>query len=387
MKTKVFIYLVCLSSLFACTTEVDLCHGVHPHRVDLDTYFEFGEFQLTPDSMVIFAVRNLNLLRYTYHLNAKGLMQTPAKGKLIYPDKLREPVDDYHDRISLHPGDYELVAFSGGSDVYEDNLAQVMDNPSDMVDSLWVTHKSYRTTLDHPLLSEYSDWISHNIYSDFILNGDREPTFAAKQTVSVPTTEHDTSLKTVFHANNLSQHITIEFHIKKKAEDGISIDNAVAELSGIPHRIFLMSGAVDVSRTFKSLYHPEIIPSDNESTTDVTLRGHLYVNGLVHSADPSYTTGPGILWVSLYAHAVRPDGTIVSRPIEACINLYHLLQQTPSLRLDEKNEAQQTTKELLLVVPDAVLNLESWDLTSQETSGLDIWHTLPNGDGNIGVDL
>ena len=388
MKTRMLSMLLCLSALIACTTEVDLCHGEHPHRVDLQAYFDFGDFPTPPDSMVVFAVRNLNLLRYTYHLNARGRTNKPADGHLIYPDALREPLEEGDgDRVSLHPGDYELVAFSGGADIYEDNLAEVMDRPAEMVDSLWVTHKSYHTTRDHPLLSEYKDWISHNIYSDFILNSTREPTFVARETLMVPVTEWNSAISTVFHTNDLSQHVTIEFHIKKKAEDGIVIDDAIAEMSGIPHRIYLMTNAVDVSRTFKALYRPEIIPADNATATDVVIRGHLYVNGLVHSADPSYTTGPGILWVSLYAHAVRADGSIASRPIEACINLYRLLQETPSLRLNDQNEAQQTTKKLLLVVPDAVLNLESWDLTSQETSGLDVWHTLPNDDGNIGVDL
>lgn len=386
MKTKVFIYLVCLSSLFACTTEVDICHGDHPHRVDLQAYFDFGDFATVPDSMVLFAVRNLNLLRYTYHVKSRGRTEQPAEGHLVYPDALREVIDDEgHDRICLHPGDYELVTFSGGRDVYEDNLAEVMDDPAEMVDSLWVTHKSYRTTRDHPLLQRYEAWVSHNIYSDFILNGDREPTFAAQEKISVPVTEHKMSVSKTFYATNLSQHLTIEFRIRKDA--GVVIDGAVAELSGIPHRIYLMTGEVDVSRTYKTLYTPEVIPADNEQAEEVIIRGGVYVNGLVHSADPTYTTGPGILWVNIYAHATREDGTEVSRPIEACINLYHLLQDTPSLRLNELGEAQQTTKELLLKVPDAILDVEKWSLTSQETSGLDIWHTLPNGDGNIGVDL
>ena len=386
MKSKAFIYLVCISSLFACTTEVDLCQGEHPHRSDLQVFFDFGDFSSLPDSMVVFAVRDLNLLRYTYHLDATGGTERPGKGRLIYPDVLREPLDEGgNDRVCLHPGDYELVAFSGGSDIYEDNLAEVMDDPAEMVDSLWVTHKSYHTTQDHPLLHDYESWVSHNIYSDFILNGDREPTFAAQETLSVPVSERPQTLDKTCYATNLSQHVTLEFSITKDA--GVVVDGVVAEISGVPHRIFLMTGAVDVTRTFKTIFRPTVSPSDNASATSVTIRGDIYVNGLVHSSDPTYTTGPGVLWVNVYAHATRDDGTIASRPIEACINLYHVLQENPSLRLNEQGEAQQTTPELLLTIPGAILDLNRWELVSQETSGLDVWHTLPNEDGNIGVDI
>ena len=277
------------------------------------------------------------------------------------------------------------MAFSGGSDIYEDNLAEVMDDPAEMVDSLWVTHKSYHTTQDHPLLHDYESWVSHNIYSDFILNGDREPTFAAQETLSVPVSERPQTLDKTCYATNLSQHVTLEFSITKDA--GVVVDGVVAEISGVPHRIFLMTGAVDVTRTFKTIFRPTVSPSDNASATSVTIRGDIYVNGLVHSSDPTYTTGPGVLWVNVYAHATRDDGTIASRPIEACINLYHVLQENPSLRLNEQGEARQTTPELLLTIPGAILDLNRWELVSQETSGLDVWHTLPNEDGNIGVDI
>ena len=386
MKKYLSIYFLASWCLLACTTEVDVCRGEHPHRSDLQVFFDFGDFISTPDSMVFFAVRNLNLLRYTYHLDAKGRTSQAAAGQLIYPDALREVLDEEgHDRVCLHPGDYELVAFSGGSDIYEDNLAEVMDDPAEMVDSLWVTHKSYHTTQDHPLLQDYESWVSHNIYSDFILNGDREPTFAAQETLSVPVSENPQSINKTFYATNLSQHVTLEFSITKDA--GVVVDGVVAEVSGIPHRIFLMTGAVDVTRTFKTLFRPTVAPSDNASATSVTVRGDIYVNGLVHSSDPTYTTGPGVLWVNVYAHATREDGSVASRPIEACINLYHVLQDHPSLRMNEQGEAQQATPELLLTIPGAILDLNRWELVSQETSGLDVWHTLPNEEGNIGVDI
>ena len=114
----------------------------------------------------------------------------------------------------------------------------------------------------------------------------------------------------------------------------------------------------------------------------------MYVNGIVHSADPAFTTGPGILWVNVYVRVFGKNGSgPVSRPIVACINLYNLLKDNPSLRLNDLGEPHQTTKELFLQIPTAILDLDRWTLTSQETSGLDVWHTLPNDDDKIGVDL
>ena len=409
------LYIIGAFLLLVACTEVDLCRGDHPHRSDLRVYFDFGNAESVPDSMVVFAVRNLNLLRYTFLLNSDGRMSTPATGHLIFPDELREQaytwVDSLdadsnivrtdtfpdsppyrvkkftgNDSIRLHPGDYELVAFSSVHDVYYDNLEEVMNSDAQNVDSLWVTHVSYHSTNDHPSLKRDSSWVSHNLYSDFILNGDRMTTYAAQETVTLPIEEQHHFTDVIMHADNLSQHVTLEFCIEK--DDSVIVDSVVAELSGIPYRYYLMTGMVDVERTFKTIYRPDVIPANNANTEQVTVRGDLYVNGIVHSADPAFTTGPGILWVNVYVRVFGKNGSgPVSRPIVACINLYNLLKDNPSLRLNDLGEPHQTTKELFLQIPTAILDLDRWALTSQETSGLDVWHTLPNDDDKIGVDL
>lgn len=408
------LYIIGAFLLLVACTEVDLCHGDHPHRSDLRVYFDFGNAESVPDSMVVFAVRNLNLLRYTFLLNSDGRMSTPATGHLIFPDELREQaytwVDSLdadsnivrtdtlpdsppyrvkkftgNDSIRLHPGDYELVAFSSVNDVYYDNLEEVMNSDAQNVDSLWVTHVSYHSTNDHPSLKRDSSWVSHNLYSDFILNGDRMTTYAAQETVTLPIEEQHHFTDVIMHADNLSQHVTLEFCIEK--DDSVIVDSVVAELSGIPYRYYLMTGMVDVERTFKTIYHPNVIPANNLKSENVTVRGDLYVNGIVHSSDPAFTTGPGILWVNVYIRVYAQNGKdFVSHPIIACINLYNLLKDNPSLRLNDLGEPHQTTKELFLKIPRAVLDLDRLALISQETSGLDVWHTLPK-DNDIGIDF
>ena len=399
--------------LLSACTEVNLCRSNHPHRSDLNVYFDFGDFQYVPDSMILFAVRNLNLLRYTFLLSSEGRNSTPAEGRLLYPDELREKayiwvdsidedshvdsIDSFHnqrsyqikqftgcDSVRLHPGIYELVAFSSGNMDYYDNLEQVMNSDADEIDSLWITYVSYHSTNDHPLLRRDSAWVSHNLYSDFILNCDRRPTFAAKEIIEISTDERQTDVR--LHANNLSQHVTLEFFIEK--DDNVLVDSVVAELSGIPYRFYILTGVADVERTFKTVFRPDVTPVNNINESKVTVTGDVYVNGIVHSADPAFTTGPGILWINVYIRVFGQNASgPISHPITACINLYNLLKDNPSLRLNEFGEPQQTTKELVLQIPTAILNLDSWELNSQETSGLDVWHTLPNDDDKIGIDF
>lgn len=385
-NTLLYIIGVSLLCISCNTTTIDICSDEMPHRTDVKMFFDFGNVTDKPDSMTVFAVRNLNFLRYTYRLTAKGETTSPATGKLVYPDEMREHIEGgNNDYVRLHAGDYEMVAFSGGEDFYYDNLEAIMQAGAENVDSLWITHVSYPNTKSHPKMAADVNWVSHNIYTDFILCGDRLPTFVSRQNLNVPLHNH-TPLTATFNTSNMSQKVTIQFTIDK--DPGVIIDGIVAEISGIAHRIYLMTGQVDVSRTFKTLFHPQVLPASHQNLTSVTVSGDVYVNGLVHSANPAYTTGPGVMWVNVYAHTIDDDGNKVSKPITACINLYNLLKEHPSLRLNEHGEAVQTTNTLLLKIPaPALLNIEKKTLTSKGANGVDPWITLPFDDGNIGLDI
>ena len=407
--TLLYIYSFVALFLVACT-EVDLCHGEHPHRSDINVFFDFGTFQSSPDTMIVFAVRNLNLLRYTYRLDATGRTERPAEGILVFPNELRErayvwadsldkegnvvlsdtfpdsspiQVKDFtgNDSVRLHPGDYEMVAFSGGRDIYYDNLEAVMQSDAENVDSLWVAYVTYRSTQDHPLLRRYADWSTYNTYSDFILGGDAFPTFMAQKDITVPVTEKHSTIDCTFDATNLSQQVNISFQIKKDV--GIAIDSILVELSGIPWRYYLMAGSLDIDQTYKTLFKPSL-PSDNKDTELVTAKGSIWVNGIVRSANPEFITGPGIMWVCAYVHAEDADGFTRRKSIIACINLYNLLSEHRSLKLTETGEIVQVTKVLDLTIPaPAILAIDKGTLTSEEGVGIDQWKPGVN----IGIDI
>lgn len=405
------LYIMAAFLLLTTCTEVDLCEGDHPHRTDIRMSFQFGN-QRHPDTMIVFAVRNLNLLTYTYRINLKE-----GKGWLEYPADLREPLDSKkseteqqaskttetevgegaeegtvveeqeqnrpYDRICLHAGEYDLVAFNGDTTIYSNNLEEITLSPQGRVDSLQVTYKSYRFTQDHPKLARYGDWSTHNTYSDFIIGADLYPTFAAQQSLSVPVYESKEShfiVRCQFEPTNLSQQVNISFQIKK--DPGVGIDSILCEISGIPHRIYLMTGSIDVDRTFKTLFKPSV-PSDNVNSGAITANGTIWVNGLVRSADPNYITGPGILWVNVYAY-VMEDGKKRGRSAVACINLYNLLGSHPSLHLNENDEIVQTTKTLTLTIPaPAILDIKKGTLSSETGIGIDRWVPAET----IGMDL
>ena len=389
MRT-VLIAVCCVLTVSCNTTNIEM-DTTDQHEADVQFYFNFGSVGEKPDSMIVLAVRNLNYLCYTYHLSTKGGMNSPAEGRLAFPVELRQPIEGTtDDHIRLHSGWYELLTFSGDNDYYTNNLSPVMNTDAQSVDQLYVTHVTYPDTKSHPSMYRDKEWVSYNMYSDYILSGDELPTFISKHALNIDL--QDKSKRVDFSMSDVSQHITVDFTITKDPE--VIIDSVKAEISGLAHRIYLMTELVDVSRTFKTLFHPTVTPTNNKGASSVTVSGNIYTNGLMRSSDPAFTTGPGILWMRVYTHTgekTEEKNTKVSRSVIACVNLYNLLGSNPSLYMDTKGNIKQTSKNLHLTIPSALLNIEESTITSNDQTALDAWKTLDEEidgqNGSVGVDL
>lgn len=388
---NVFYLLGCIMIVACNSTVVELDNDNHTHEADVQFYFNFGPLLEKPDTMIVLAVRNLNYLCYTYHLSTQGGLTSPANGSLTFPTELRQHIEGTkNDYVRLHSGSYELLTFSGDNEYYTNNLSPMMNTNSQYLDQLNVTHVTYPNTKSHRSMYRDKDWISYNMYADYILGGDEQPTFISKQTLNVGL--EDRTKRVNFSMSDISQRVTFDFTITKEPE--VVIDSVKAEISGLAHRIYLMTEIVDVSRTFKTLFHPTITPANNKGASSVLVSGKIFTHGLIRSADPTYTTGPGILWIKVYTHTgenTEDKNTKVSRSVIACVNLYNLLGSNPSLFVNTKDEIRQTSKVLHLNIPSALLNIDNKTVSSNDQTALDAWKTLDEEvdgqNGSVGVDL
>lgn len=394
LERALYYMMVCVLTIACSSTTIELDTDDHTHEADVQFYFNFGAVSEKPDTMIVLAVRNLNYLCYTYHLSTKGGMTSPANGSLAFPMELRQHIegtkDDY---VRLHAGSYELLTFSGDDEHYTNNLSPTMNTDAQSLDQLYVTHVTYPDTKSHPSMYRDKDWVSYNMYADYILGGDEQPTFISKQMLNVE--REDRTKRVDFSMSDVSQRVTIDFTITKDKD--VVIDSVKAEISGLAHRIYLMTEIVDVSRTFKTLFHPTVTPANNKDATVVNVSGKIFTHGLMRSADPTYTTGSGILWMKVYTHTwkkTEDKNTKVSKSVIACVNLYNLLGSHPSLYLNTNDEIRQTTKDLHLTIPSVLLNIENKTVTSSDQTALDAWKTLVEDpekegsqNGSVGVDL
>lgn len=379
--------------LAACTPEVELCYGDHPHRGELNISFDWGAYEtMRPDSMYVVAVRSVNLLKCGFWVSATPDAAThKVEGQMLFPlsdvqltaDRSAAGLPDRH-KLWLHAGEYIMLAFNGSNRVFEHSLKTFVQNSGYGLDSLMLRYKSYDKLTDTPEFSKYANWIDRNPYSGYVL-GEVEPIFKHSfSPLKVPVSERKTpTVACRFKPTPITQKVTLRFDIERK-ENGVQVDSVHAEMSGIPSEINIQTGAVRGDKTYKVLFSPQsprfgqtadMAPLSVEGTFDVT--------GIVSSRSAGLVTGPGILQVNIYTQTVNEKGYTVYRVFKAGMNLYNLLKSNPSLTLDNNTgELKQTVKNLKLVIK-APLQITRETVLENAENGLDVW--LPAG--TIDVDI
>ncbi len=436
MKNKWLIYIIGVGLLSACTTEVDLCYGDHPHRSLLDIRFNWGDYaQVRPDSMYIVAIRPVNRLKYGFLVSSVPDVTTKKiEGQLLFPLSERietennkkpdepaepeqpvtppeegpgadEPIEDQpvpaagEDQAEdetdetvlpdkhllwLRNGEYKMVAYNGTNEEVESSLTNFALNEYADLEDLEVKYKIYETPDELPEGGRYKNWIDRNPYSGYV-QGDVKPIFySTNPSFEVPVSE-SASGKVVcnFTPRPVTQKIKVAFDIVKK-ENGVKVDSVQAELSGVASAIHLGSGYLKADKTYKVLFTPTYARKDSlHVMAPLQTQGEVNVTGLVCSYSPSLVTGPGIMQVNIYAETVDDNGRTVHRVFKAGINLYHLLQKNPSIEKDPSTEQlKQVTDKLTLRIA-APLEITRDKVLENRESGLDYWKGLETLDLDI----
>ncbi len=186
----------------------------------------------------------------------------------------------------------------------------------------------------------------------------------------------------------LTQRIEVRFTIDKIIEDenGVikpfKIDSVVAEISGIPHKINLSNGYVDITKTYKMLFRMDVLDingrplsssADSVNAKKLMCRGVIDVTSIVASASPDLFVGPGIMCVRISTSSTV-NGYKISKDIPGRINLTHAIKEADLLEyvLDRQTARRKKTHASIVISTPVRINGNVIEETA-EGGAVDKW--------------
>ena len=381
-------YFLPLVVLLVACTQTELCEETeHPHRIS--TMFSFNWVNATSDEYVHTVPDTMNVLAKRIVGTWKCLIQLDsykAEGYYLWnaPEELPEGKTT---EFRLRSGIYKLLAFNRDDKefIYTDIDNYIRTDDGDkQVSDLNIEYKRY--SYDDPeLRGTISYWKDYNNYggSANYIQPDIAPIYYDSIT---PIRVDDQDLSNyVFKPNLLSQNIDVKFHIHKKVDVvPFIIDSVYTEISGIPCRVNLANGYIDVTETCKMLYKNHFRDAtgkrikDTNKNTELECHGTIDVLSVVNAPDEKVTYGPGILQVMIFVKNR-------SMPIRGKVNLYYPIRRANLYELTEDGlhairhkrhgtidiEANLIIDENFLVTSDDESGFERW-ISTDETDVIDI---------------
>lgn len=144
-----------------------------------------------------------------------------------------------------------------------------------------------------------------------------------------------TTLELAFSPQRLTQHFVIPFQLT--TEEGVTITRAIAEISGVVKECSVSNGTfslgTDGKDTGRILFLPQLVSNEGNVWQ---FEGSFDVFGLVSSLSDTYTVGPGILQLAIYAEA---DGK--TKIFRTSKNLYQELSAVSLVKYVEELDKYQ----------------------------------------------
>lgn len=292
------------------------------------------------------------------------------------------------DVFQIRTGSYKFITFSMNSSelVYDDVIEYMLDeNNEKSLQDIYVKYKVYDKT-DDKLKRLTADWQDYNPYAQYMWNDVKPVMFDTIASKEVPT---NTTVTCKFTPKSVTQRIDVYFSIQKKIKPTpFRIDSVLCEMGGIPRRINIANGYLDISETAKVMFRTDDMKDTDTAKGPVKVHGQINVPGVVQSNSPSLITGPGIMQVLIFASVEDPDGGKVDdgngnmvtkrlqKKIQAKINLYNTLHTSNLItRTDDgKHAVRNGDKGVINVVTDiVVVNGEDVLKDNDATGGIDQW--------------
>ncbi len=365
------VIVVCMT-VVACA-EVELCEEtVHPHSATVSFAYAFDSDDDVPDTMLVLATRVVNRSDALMAVDARtgsGYFKAGGTGKAS-SDGFMLPVGDY--RFMTFNMDTTEMSYSGVDEYIGGEEGYGLSD-------IYVDYKEY-SQYDEGLNVIIPDWQDYNPYAGYI-----QPEI---HKVTVDTLAVTLSLGQNFTCNftptGRTQNIDIYFNIQKQVGNTpFVVDSVVGEISGLPKRMTLLDGNLDISNTCKMMFRMKTVNSaggeqaDTYSASSARCHANIDVTGIVPGRSADAITGPGILQVMIYVHAENPDnaGSVLVKKIQGKINLYNTLHNARLIDYTDDGEHVRRTAAhgVLDIEADVVIDGESIIENPDNTGGIDAW--------------
>lgn len=334
--------MLCCVAFFSCT-KVDVCRDkAHSHLGKISLVYEWSNIadSLRPDSMLVLVSQVVNSHRIGYVTDSEGVRGRYRFGKMS---------DDIVDsELKASAGDYSVYAFNNDVDAKGamfcfDNLEAYSDGQHLGVVGIQDLTMSYVGYKLGEIDSYGKEWVSINPGFDYISTGVK-PIYLATNNSKTSAKEHtfsvhegsETSIQ--LYPRKITQDITFSIPVYVECvdeENYVSVDEVIAEVSGIPYKVKPYSGELNVDTICKLLFKMEldtvsvgeryIIGNESKTFLKYDCKSTISVTGLLANKNNEGCVGAGILQLCLYARNVKDGDTIDLAPRYACINLYHTL--------------------------------------------------------------
>ena len=317
-------------------------------KIEFDFVWDRVDVEDRPEDMTVLMSRKVHSLNYCYRLGAGG-------------EVIAEVPDSSADKtLSVANGEYYLMAFSDGEGFYS------ITDYSSFCEGNALTMKEIYA--DVPSISEediFSDKniVDFNSYSGYVVPADKPLFLYLNKNLFFPQSAGHIALNPV----DLTRLFT--FSLQLETEAGVSVDRVVAVLSGVPHRVQLMSGLVSRVTTSKVAFDMYL-----KEDSGGVYEGQVRTFGLLSSQDKTMVVGPGILQVSVFAR-VHDGAETISRVFYAGINLKRQIDSAGIMIPSEDNTgyiaAPQGNIKPFRIAP--VLKVMRSHIEAEEGNGSEVW--------------
>ena len=426
--------LILIAAITACT-EVDLCDDAeHPHRAHVIFNYNWnpGDTRL-PDSMVIAAVRIVNLWKCgiiynhrtdsgRYIVNAPQTIPVWADPDTYYPPPPPPTPSGYTDIVANEPepttpppvptrpeaiyqhyalreGTYKFLTLNkDAKEIIIDPVYQYLTAPNEEMQTTDITI-SYRTyDLNDPALRQISQtkWEdSWNTGFRYIQPGAAPVYFDTVLFHNIYKGGQENRIS--FNPKRVTQNIDLYVGIAKDIDSAqFCIDSVMCELSGIPVKMSLIDGYLDISRTAKMLFWADFvnadhqpIPGDTYGADSTVIHANIDVTGIVPPNNTDLQSGPGILVLKLFTTAINNAGVKRNKVFNISINLFYSLQRANLTQITEDQLHLYHSTGHGEVNVKTNVKLKGTDIVNKSTDegGLDLWGEGGYVDGTSDLPL
>ena len=344
-----YMVLSALLCILSCTTEVDICmDNSHQHLAEVEISYDLADIPeaTLPDSMIVVAYRVLRSWKCSYMAPCS---QEASMGRYIYNKPYRDVADvenkaaatrndvpqggaETGERFYVKRGDYRFITFNNTlTDITFDVMFERNSKPNwfaqdGVIDSvisnkaIELYYKGYHRKDE--VMSKYGkSWLDFNPYTEYIARSNSHIYFQFSDMYNL---EDGKKNHVTLACDKKTQDFEIRFSINR---DSVIVEKIIAEVSGIPCGMNLITRKLDFRKTYKAFFDVH----DTSGTADVweansTYSGEISVMGLVSSNSKELNTGPGILQLAIYTYTEN-NGRRKSKVFHVGINMYNTMRK------------------------------------------------------------